>query len=145
MIVGLGVDLVALGAFAALLEEPASAFREATFTDAERRYAERGALGTAAEHLGARFAAKEAALKALDQAAGGAGVVPPKVPLNAIEVVRDARGRPSLALHGPAAALAEQTGADRALLTLSHDADTAVAVVVLERLDHLAPGGPPAI
>ena len=137
MIVGMGVDLVSLSAFGALLAERGSSFASATFTAAERRYAEHEALGEPTQHLAARFAAKEAALKALDQAAGLAGFTPSNLPLSTIEVVRDARGRPALALHAEAAALAERTGADRALLTLSHDGDAAVAVVVFERL------GPP--
>lgn len=134
MIVGMGVDLVSLPSFAALVAEEGSSFVASTFTEAERRYAEHKALGPPTQHLAARFAAKEAALKALDQAAGAAGLVPPTVPLHTIEVVRDVRGRPALALHDEAAALAEQTGADRALLTISHDGDAAVAVVVFERL-----------
>jgi holo-[acyl-carrier protein] synthase len=134
MIVGMGVDLVSLSTFEALVAERGSRFVEATFTAGERRYAERDALGPAAQHLAARYAAKEAALKALDHAAGALGIPPPAVPLPTIEVVRDGRGRPALALHDQAAALAEQTGADRALLTISHDGDTAVAVVVLERV-----------
>ncbi len=134
MIVGMGVDLVSLPAFGELIAERGSAFVAATFTDAERQYAEREALGAAAQHFAARFAAKEAALKALDQAAGLSGIAPPAVSLLSIEVVRDGRGRPALALHGEAAALAERTGADRALLTISHDGDAAVAVVVFEQL-----------
>ena len=134
MIVGMGVDVVSLCGMRALLETEDSAFEARTFTPQERQYSRREGLGDPIEHLGARFAAKEAALKALDQAAAAAGITPPGVPVSCIEVMRGQRGRPALALHGAAAALAEAAGADRGLLTLSHDGDTAIAVVIFERL-----------
>jgi len=134
VILGMGLDLVSVSGFEQLLEVKDSAFKRDTFTQRELRYAEEEALGRPSQHLAARFAAKEAALKALDHAAALAQVQPPALPLSSLEVVRDARGRPALALHDDAAALAERVGADRALLTLSHDGDSAVAVVVFERL-----------
>jgi holo-[acyl-carrier protein] synthase len=133
VIVGLGLDLVSISAFAELLADPHSHFTGVTFTPRELAYAER-TVGRRQEHLAARFAAKEAALKALDQASGLAAVSPPRVPLTDIEVTRDERGRPALLLEGAAARLAEAVGADRALVTLSHDGDIAAAVVVLERV-----------
>jgi len=134
VIVGLGIDLVALSRFAELLAVKDSAFKRDTFTERELHYAEEEALGSPGQHLAARFAAKEAALKALDQAAALESITPPSLALTDLEVVRDHRGRPSLALHGAAADLAGLVGADRVLLTLSHDGDAAVAVVVFERL-----------
>lgn len=133
MILGLGLDVVSLSGFEALLADEHSRFVAESFTADERRYAE-GAHGRRSEHLAARFAAKEAALKALDSACLLTGVHPPSLDLRAIEVTRDARGRPALQLQGEAAALAERVGADRAHLTLSHDGEMAAAVVVLERL-----------
>ncbi len=134
MILGLGMDLVSLPSFEELLADEHSAFAEATFTKEEVAYAEDG-RGRRAEHLAARFAAKEAALKALDSACLLAGIHPPAVALRDIEVKRDLRGRPALHLSGGAASLAERVGADRAHLTLTHDGDVAGAVVVFERLD----------
>jgi holo-[acyl-carrier protein] synthase len=128
----MGVDLVSVPGFTELLAPP-STFEREHFTDAERRYAT-AAHGSREQHLAARWAAKEAALKALDHAAAAADVSPPPVPLVSLEVTRDERGRPGLRLHDEAAALAERVGADRALVTLSHDGDHAVAVVVFERL-----------
>ena len=139
MIVGLGLDVVSVDGFARQLEAEQSSFAAETFTAAERRYAEDEAKGRPAEHLAVRFAAKEAALKALDQAAALAGVEPSAVPLKQIEVLRDHRGRPALALYGEADQLANAVGADRALITLSHDGDAAVAVVIFERLPSLLP------
>lgn len=137
MILGLGLDLVSVRGFEELLADEHSRFPEATFTKAELAYAG-GSTGKRSEHLAARFAAKEAALKALDSACMLAGVHPPALPLTDIEVKRDGRGRPTLHLEGEAAALAERVGADRAHLTLSHDGDTAAAVVVIERLHEVS-------
>lgn len=133
MILGLGLDVVSVSGFAELLADEHSHFAGVTFTAGEVAYAE-GATGRRAEHLAVRFAAKEATLKALDQASGLAGVTPPRVALTDIEVRRDGRGRPSLHLGGEAAWLAEEVGADRVFVSLSHDGDSAAAVVVLERL-----------
>lgn len=133
MILGLGLDVVSVRGFEELLADTHSRFAEASFTADERRYADE-AHGRRSEHLAARFAAKEAALKALDSACLLAGVHPPDVDSQDIEVRRDLRGRPALHLAGAAAALAERVGVDRAHVTLSHDGDVAAAVVVLERL-----------
>ncbi|MCC6811226.1 MAG: holo-ACP synthase [Deltaproteobacteria bacterium] len=134
MIAGTGIDLVAIGAFAAQLADRASRFAAATFTDAERAYCESAASKQPAQHLAARYAAKEAAVKALDEACGRAQLDHPALPLTDIEVIRDARGRPALMLHGAARALAERLHVDRAFLSLSHDGDYATAMVTLETL-----------
>lgn len=133
MILGLGLDVVSVRGFEELLADAHSGFVAQAFTGDERRYADE-AHGRTSEHLAARFAAKEAALKALDSACLLSGVQPPSLDLRDIEVRRDLRGRPALHLAGEASALAERVGADRAHLTLSHDGDLAAAVVVLERL-----------
>jgi holo-[acyl-carrier protein] synthase len=131
MTVTIGVDLVHVPSFAELLGDRASAFAGATFSDAERAYATTAASGDPARHLAARYAAKEAALKALDHAAALRGVDPPTVSPGAIEVLRDARGRPSLALHGAAGDLADRLGVARASVSLSHDGEYALAFVTL--------------
>jgi holo-[acyl-carrier protein] synthase len=76
------------------------------------------------ESLAARFAAKEALMKALR--------VPQALPWHDIEIVTDAVGAPDYRLSGAAADL---VGGDRAHLSLSHDTSVATAFVVLER-DH---------
>jgi holo-[acyl-carrier protein] synthase len=76
--------------------------------------------------LAARFAAKEAAAKALRVGPGDA------LPLTAIEVVRDAAGFPELALHGRAATLAAARGIGAVALSLTHEEEYAAAVVVAE-------------
>ncbi|MDP3278561.1 MAG: holo-ACP synthase [Deltaproteobacteria bacterium] len=126
-----GTDLVHVPSLREQLEDSASAFRARTFTDAELAYAESAPGGRAEQHLAARFAAKEATLKALDHAAALRKMVPPSVALKSIEILRDERGRPSLALHDDASALASELGVERAQLSLSHDGDYAVAFVTL--------------
>jgi holo-[acyl-carrier protein] synthase len=75
--------------------------------------------------LAARFAAKEAALKALR--AGEAAV-----PLTAIEIVRHADGSPELRLHGAAAELAAASGISSLSVSLTHEGEYASAVVLAE-------------
>ena len=101
-------------------------FRVRVFTDGERAYCDaRGA--SSAQHYAARFAAKEAALKALGTGwSGGVG-------WRDVEVVNDASGRPELILRGTALELFRLSGATRTHLSLSHTAEHAVAQVLLER------------
>lgn len=130
MILGLGVDLVDVTAFGELARS--APFVAATFTDQERSYAYDGGLAGAHVHLAARYAAKEAAVKALDAACALLGIEPPPVALGDIEVVRDVRGRPALRWHGRAAELAGALELARVHLSLTHDGRGAAAVVALE-------------
>ncbi len=134
MLVGIGIDVVLVTDLAAQLADRASRFVESTFTPAEVAYSEGAASGQPARHLAARYAAKEAAIKAFDLACAQKGVSKAEVRLADIEVTRDEAGRPWLTLHGGASCLAEHIGADRAWLSLSHDGDYATAVVALERI-----------
>jgi holo-[acyl-carrier protein] synthase len=134
VIIGLGIDLVQISSFQAQLEDPATSFLDATFTEAERDYCRTAISRLPTQHLAARYAAKEAALKALDAACALAGVESAPLPLDAIEVVRDSRGRPYLCFHGAASELAEVAGVDRIHLSLTHETDYASAVVCLERI-----------
>ena len=93
---GIGVDAVDVARFRGVLERrPAVAAR--LFTEAERSYAESGT--DPGSRLAARFAAKEAVLKALGVGIGAAG-------FHDVEVVRDPSGAPRLSLAGRAATLA---------------------------------------
>ena len=97
---------------------------EAVFLPAEIAYCH--AKRRPEEHFAARFAAKEAAFKAL-----GAGLAQ-GLRWHDVEVVRDPAGPVALRLHGAAAARAAELGATRALVSLSHTRTGAVALVVLE-------------
>ncbi len=133
-----GLDVVTTTTFADQLADPASAFVDATFTVGEQRAA-RGSPDIRAQRLAARFAAKEAFVKAWSGARAGREPALAEIDLREIEVVDDGRGRPALNLHGEVAAavgaLAAEHGAGAFLhahLSTSHDPPTAAAVVVLD-------------
>lgn len=132
-----GLDLVTTTTFAEQLADPASAFVDATFTAREQRDA-RATDAIRVQRLAARFAAKEAFVKAWSGARAGRAPVLATVDLREIEVVDDGHGRPALRLHGAVATALEQLAAElgagaplRMHLSLSHDPPTAAAVVVL--------------
>jgi holo-[acyl-carrier protein] synthase len=118
-LVALGIDAVDVPRFAGVLQRrPAVAAK--LFTHGERAYAAR--LANPAPALAARFAAKEAAMKALGVGIGA-------VAWCDIEVVRDDSGAPSLVVTGRARALAEGRGVAAWLVSLTHTATVASAVV----------------
>lgn len=118
---GLGIDLVEVSRIRDLLSRHGQRFKERTFTAGERAYCD--ACADPAMHYAARFAAKEAAAKALGTGLWAEGVV-----WTDIEVVRAENGQPSLALHGAAGT---HCGARRCLVSLTHTADLAMAQVIL--------------
>jgi holo-[acyl-carrier protein] synthase len=131
-VAGLGLDLVDVAGFAEQLGTIGSAFAAATFTRAELQAAS-GSAG-AAQHLAARFAAKEAFVKAWSTALAGRAPVLAEVDWREVEVRTDPWGRPVLALHGALAqAVTASVGPVRAHVSLTHEPTTAAAVVVLEQ------------
>jgi holo-[acyl-carrier protein] synthase len=126
-----GVDVVGITAFAQQLDEPGTRFARA-FTAGERRAARVGEGGEA-QSLAARWAAKEAVVKAWSSTCFGHPEVidPAFVDLREIEVRSDAWGRPAIRLHG---AISHAMAGYEVLVSLSHDpaADVAVAFVVLQ-------------
>lgn len=119
--VRLGFDLVQVSQVAESLERFGAAFEQRLFTRGELAYAQSGD-GVSAERLAARFAAKEAVIKALQLGDAGIG-------WRDIEVRKREDGDCELQLHGRVAALAAGMGVDRILLSLSHDGDYAGAIV----------------
>lgn len=111
----MGIDVVDIARFVQTLEETPG-LRTRLFTESERR------LPNAS--LAARFAAKEALAKSLGAPVG--------LHWHDAEVHRGDDGRPHLSMRGTVAARAEQLGARRTHISLSHDAGIASAVVVLE-------------
>lgn len=146
MIAGIGVDVVSIAAFAEQLREPGSRF-PTVFTARERRMAELRACSHAspgedasAPHLAARWAAKEAFIKAWSSSLGGEAVV--ETSWDEIEVISGVNGVPSLTVRGEMArAFHESCGHCVLHVSLSHDGDTATAFVVVEKPDGSA-GGP---
>lgn len=127
MIAGIGVDLCDVARIQrALTATSGAAFRTRVFTPDEQAYCEGTGRRVRFESYAARFAAKEAALKALGTGwSGGIGFTD-------VEVVRGDDGTPALRLHGPAAAEARRRRIVRWHLSLTHTHALAVATVVAE-------------
>ncbi|MDH4143617.1 MAG: holo-ACP synthase [Acidimicrobiia bacterium] len=120
--IGIGTDAVDIERFRRVLARTPR-LAERLFTDDERAYA--SARRDPTQPLAARFAAKEATLKALGVGLGGAA-------FRDIEVRRSRAGVPWLALSGQAATLADDRGVARWLVTMSHTDLVAIATVVAE-------------
>ncbi|MDQ3978210.1 MAG: holo-ACP synthase [Actinomycetota bacterium] len=117
---GIGIDAVEVERFRqALHRRPAMA--ERLFTEGERAYGSR--WRDPAPRLAARFAAKEAVMKALGVGIGAFA-------FQDVEVVSEASGRPTLVLRGEAEALAERLGVEGWRLSLTHTDSLAQAVAV---------------
>ena len=125
MIVAIGIDIIEVARIREVLARTPR-FRERVFTAAERAYCDsRGAV--AAQHYAARFAAKEAALKALQTGWRGG------ISWQDVEVASRESGAPYLILHGPVLELFNKSGAAAAHLSISHTTEHAIAQVVLEQ------------
>ena len=123
-IIGHGIDAVEIARIGRMLEAHGERFRERCFTAGERAYADTSRR--AAEHFAARFAAKEAVMKALGTGwARGVGWTD-------IEVVREDSGRPGVRLSGVAAGFARGLGIERWTLSLTHTGSIAVASAIAE-------------
>jgi holo-[acyl-carrier protein] synthase len=126
MIVGLGIDLVELDRIEHSLERHGRRFLERVLTPFELEHTPGKVARNAVAYVAARFAAKEAAAKAL-----GTGFSQ-GVWLSTIEVRPLPSGKPELVLYEGALLVFKNLGATHAHLSLTHGRDTAAAVVVLE-------------
>jgi len=124
MIVGTGVDIAEVTRIKAAGERYGERFLNRVFTPEEIRYCTSKA--NTGERLAARFAAKEAGMKAI-----GTGLRH-GVTWQDVEVVRQPGGRPGLRLTGKAAEFAAALGCKRIHLSLSHTEEHAIAHVILE-------------
>ena len=126
MIVAIGIDIIEVARIREVLARTPR-FRERVFTAAEREYCDsRGAV--AAQHYAARFAAKEAALKALQTGWRGG------ISWQDVEVASRESGAPYLVLHGPVQELFNKSGAAAAHLSIAHTSEHAIAQVILEKV-----------
>lgn len=121
MILGTGVDIVEISRVRRVLERYAQRFLERVYTSDEIAYC-RGRV----PNLAARFAAKEATMKALGTGVRGVG-------WKEIEIVRHASGAPAVLLHGRGKLRAEGLGVLDISLSLSHSKEYAIAFVVIQR------------
>ena len=123
-IVGIGTDIVACARISRMLKDKRDEFLQRVFTAQEVKYCE--AAAKPAVHFAARFAAKEALMKALGTGwAEGVG-------FNQIGVVNREDGGPEYQLAGKALELLELSGGAKIWLSLSHTDDFAVATAVIE-------------
>jgi holo-[acyl-carrier protein] synthase len=124
MIVGTGVDIAEVPRIQASIDRFGKRFLHRIFTDTEIKYCD--SKINKAERYAARFAAKEAALKAI-----GTGLRM-GISWREVEVTRMPGGRPTITFHGVAAGFAGRLGMKRAHLSLSHTKEHAIAYVILE-------------
>ncbi len=124
MIVGLGVDIAEVNRIEAAIARHGRAFIDRIFTPAEIQYCERHR--NRFERYAGRFAAKEAAMKAL-----GTGWTS-GVRWVDIEVTRLPSGQPVISLHGATREHAERMGVCRTSLSITHSGNTALAEVIFE-------------
>jgi holo-[acyl-carrier protein] synthase len=124
--VAIGVDVVDLDRFEAVMARQ-NTFLDRVFTPGEREYCDRAkAAPVRCQRYAARFAAKEAVMKALGCGLGAYG-------FHDVEVARDDdSGEPSLVVSGKAAVLADERGVTSWALSLSHSDVVAIAFVVGE-------------
>ncbi len=124
MIVGTGVDLAEVSRVRASIERFGARFVDRIYTPAEIAYAEQKA--NRFERYAARFAAKEAGMKAI-----GTGWKR-GVTWQDIEVANLPSGKPTLRFHGVAAEIARTLGVRNVALSLTHTAELGMAHVILE-------------
>jgi holo-[acyl-carrier protein] synthase len=124
MIVGTGIDIAEVPRIRQSIERFGSRFLERIFTDAEMRYCDSKA--NRVERYAARFAAKEAAMKALGTGWNYG------VRWRDCEVVRKPGGRPTMHFHGKAGEFAVKLGVKNTALSISHTEEQAIAQVILE-------------
>ena len=124
MIVGMGIDIAEVPRIRQSIERFGQRFLERIFTDGEQRYCDSKA--NRMERYAARFAAKEAAMKALGTGWNHG------VRWRDCEVVRMPGGRPTIAFHGKAGEFTAKLGVKNAALSISHTQEQAIAQVILE-------------
>ena len=124
MIVGLGVDIAEVARLRAAMERHGETFLLRVYTPNEREYCER--FKNKYERYAGRFAAKEAAMKALGTGwSRGVRWVD-------VEVVREKGGRPTMKLAGEAGNVAKRMGVKNIVLSITHTAEQAFAQVIFE-------------
>jgi holo-[acyl-carrier protein] synthase len=126
MIVSVGIDMIEVSRIRETLARTPR-FVERVFTEKERAYCD--AKGVAAvQHYAARFAAKEAALKALRTGWRGS------IAWHDVEISNDEKGAPLIEITGEARKVLDSLGANAVHLSLSHTTEHAIATVILEKV-----------
>jgi holo-[acyl-carrier protein] synthase len=125
MILGSGVDLCEVPRIEAAIARYGQRFIQRIYTELESKYAESKA--NRFERYAARFAAKEAGMKALGTGWRGG------IKWRDFEVANLPSGRPTLRLYGRAAEVAKQLGVAQVALSITHTKDQALAMVIFEK------------
>jgi len=124
LIIGMGVDIAEVDRIRAAIERHGETILRRIYTQKERAYCEQ--FKNKYERFAGRFAAKEAAMKALGTGwRRGVRWVD-------LEIVREMSGRPTLALAGEAAKIAAQLGVKHIVLSITHTENQALAQVIFE-------------
>ena len=125
MIIGLGLDIAEIDRIAAAIERHGAPILERLYTAREVAYCE--SRKNKFERYAARFAAKEAGMKALGTGWRGG------VRWRDFEVTNLPSGRPTLQFHGKAAEYAQKLGVENISLSITHTSAQAMALVILEK------------
>jgi holo-[acyl-carrier protein] synthase len=120
---GVGADIVAVARIAALMRDRGDAFLARWFTAREIDYC--SSMAVPSRHFAARFAAKEAIVKALPVAWDG------PLPWRSIEIVNDPNGAPSVSLSGALRDAATRAGVGEISVSLSHCDEYAIAIALV--------------
>src|SRR3989442_9369208 len=120
----MGVDIAEVGRIQGAIERHGEVFLKRIYTAQERAYCEQ--FKNKYERYAGRFAAKEAAMKALGTGWRGG------VRWQDIEVMREASGKPTLALRGAAGEIAKRLGVKQISMTITHTTKEALAQVIFE-------------
>jgi holo-[acyl-carrier protein] synthase len=121
MIIGTGIDIIEINRIKTALARPG--FAERLFTEKERAYCEGRGVQRFASYA-ARFAGKEAVLKALGTGLSGGAWLE-------IEILPDAKGAPKISFSGRFASIAREKGITQSCLSLTHAREYAAAQVIL--------------
>ena len=124
MILGIGIDIVKISRMENVLAKWRDQFTNRVFTQQEIDFCFRKRLP--GQHFATRFAAKEAFLKALGMGMGAG------IPWKDIEVIKNSREKPQIALHRKAREISHKNNVENVLISLSHDGEYGVAQVILE-------------
>lgn len=124
MIIGTGIDIIEVSRIKKALDMWGDKFMSRVFTRLELSYANKKKFPH--ENLAARFACKEAVLKAFGDTRVG-------VNLKNIEVLNDSKGKPEVILHKEAKEFANKNKLDRIIVSISHTNNYAVSNAILWR------------
>jgi len=124
MIIGTGIDLIKIERMGRMLARWGETFKQRIFTPGEVSYCDK--KNNHAQHYAARFAVKEAVLKAL-----GSGLVA-RMKWSDVEVSNEQSGKPNVILNGEVKRIAEARNISNIFVSIAHDHEYAVAHVIAE-------------